>query len=105
MSFLTRLASTREGAEKLMNAELLSRLAECDYLGARPLEEAAPMGERLLPFGRLFIADVLDSCQTSTASFLPPSSVIISSSFPRCSSSSGPSFPLVPTVLSLLARY
>lgn len=44
MSFLIRLASSREGAEKLMDAELLSRLAECDYLGARPLDETSAMG-------------------------------------------------------------
>lgn len=56
MSFLTRLASTREGAEKLINAELLSRLAECDYLGARPLEEAAAMGKRQLLCRRFLLS-------------------------------------------------
>jgi nuclear pore complex protein Nup205 len=44
MSFLIRVASTREGAEKLLGAEALSRLAECEYLGARPLAEADSMG-------------------------------------------------------------
>lgn len=44
MSFLTRLACTREGSEKLMNAELLSKLAECDYLGARPQSSNSDMG-------------------------------------------------------------
>ncbi|GAA5979980.1 hypothetical protein JCM10908_001488 [Rhodotorula pacifica] len=43
MSFLIRLASTREGAEKLLGAEVLSRLAECEYLGARPLADADSM--------------------------------------------------------------
>ncbi|GAA5862929.1 hypothetical protein JCM1840_002329 [Sporobolomyces johnsonii] len=43
MSFLIRLASTREGAEKLLNAELLTRLAECEYLGARPVADASAM--------------------------------------------------------------
>ncbi|KAL8292911.1 hypothetical protein RQP46_000605 [Phenoliferia psychrophenolica] len=32
MSFLIRLASTREGAEKLLDAELFVRLSQCDYL-------------------------------------------------------------------------
>lgn len=44
MSFLIRLASTREGAEKLLSAELLSKLAQCDYLGARPQVDASSMG-------------------------------------------------------------
>ncbi|GAA6005529.1 hypothetical protein JCM10207_005238 [Rhodosporidiobolus poonsookiae] len=43
MSFLIRLASSREGAEKLLGAELLARLADCEYLGARPLTEASAM--------------------------------------------------------------
>ncbi|GAA5919036.1 hypothetical protein JCM1841_003712 [Sporobolomyces salmonicolor] len=43
MSFLIRLASTREGAEKLLNAELLARLAECEYIGARPVADASAM--------------------------------------------------------------
>lgn len=47
MSFLIRVASTREGAEKLLGAEVLSRLAECEYLGARPLAEADSMGASL----------------------------------------------------------
>ena len=47
MSFLTRLASTTEGAQKLMGAELLGRLAECDYLGARPESSSADMGKSL----------------------------------------------------------
>lgn len=45
MSFLIRLASTREGAEKLLTAELLSKLAQCEYLGARPQSDSsASMG-------------------------------------------------------------
>jgi hypothetical protein len=103
MSFLTRLASTREGAEKLMNAELLSRLAECDYLGARPLEEAAPMGAFPLSLGRITHADICRH-QTSMASFLLPPSVTTSSSFPRCSSLSALSFRSAPTLLSPLDR-
>ncbi|KPV78555.1 uncharacterized protein RHOBADRAFT_51011 [Rhodotorula graminis WP1] len=43
MSFLIRLASTREGAEKLLAAELLGRLAECEFLGARPVADTSSM--------------------------------------------------------------
>ncbi|GAA6062083.1 hypothetical protein JCM10212_006506 [Sporobolomyces blumeae] len=43
MSFLIRVASTREGAEKLLNAELLSRLAECEFLGSRPIADGSGM--------------------------------------------------------------
>ncbi|BGP36830.1 hypothetical protein JCM10449v2_000732 [Rhodotorula kratochvilovae] len=43
MSFLVRLASTREGAEKLLGAELLTRLAECEFLGARPVADTSAM--------------------------------------------------------------
>ncbi|GAA5892450.1 hypothetical protein JCM6882_005619 [Rhodosporidiobolus microsporus] len=43
MSFLVRLASTREGADKLLGAELLAKLADCEFLGARPLAEASSM--------------------------------------------------------------
>ncbi|BGP04990.1 hypothetical protein JCM10049v2_000792 [Rhodotorula toruloides] len=50
MSFLIRLASSREGAEKLLGAELLNRLADCEYLGARPLADASAMDfEGFLP--------------------------------------------------------
>jgi nuclear pore complex protein Nup205 len=49
VSFLIRLSSTRQGAEKLLNAELLSRLAECEYLGSRPVADTSAMGE-LTPF-------------------------------------------------------
>ncbi|GAA5994814.1 Nup192p [Rhodotorula paludigena] len=43
MSFLVRLASSREGAEKLLSAELLTRLAECEFLGARPVNDVSSM--------------------------------------------------------------
>ncbi|KDE08259.1 hypothetical protein MVLG_01525 [Microbotryum lychnidis-dioicae p1A1 Lamole] len=50
MSFLIRLASTREGAEKLMDAEVLAKLADCDYLGARPVADTNSMDfEGFLP--------------------------------------------------------
>lgn len=51
MSFLIRLASTREGAEKLLSADLLSKLAQCEYLGSRPQNDSsASMGKLILIF-------------------------------------------------------
>ncbi|GAA5922074.1 uncharacterized protein JCM15063_003177 [Sporobolomyces koalae] len=41
VSFLIRLSSSREGAEKLLQAELLSRLASCQYLETRPVAESS----------------------------------------------------------------
>ncbi|KAK4054774.1 hypothetical protein OIV83_000698 [Microbotryomycetes sp. JL201] len=43
MSFLTRIASNREGAEKLLNADLLTKLGDCEFLTAQSLEDAASM--------------------------------------------------------------
>ncbi|GAA5875841.1 hypothetical protein JCM16303_004016 [Sporobolomyces ruberrimus] len=43
VSFLIRISSTRQGAEKLLNSELLSRLAECEYLGSRPVADTSAM--------------------------------------------------------------
>ncbi|GAA5896324.1 Nup192p [Sporobolomyces salmoneus] len=43
VSFLIRLSTTRQGAEKLLNAELLIRLADCEYLGARPVADTSAM--------------------------------------------------------------
>ncbi|KAK4703077.1 hypothetical protein P7C70_g3143, partial [Phenoliferia sp. Uapishka_3] len=72
MAFLIRLASTREGAEKLLDANLLGRLSECEYLGARPEDDASmtdfdgfvpPSAERhhelLLPALQLVIASLV----------------------------------------------
>lgn len=33
MAFLLRVAATRAGAEKLIEAKILARLGECNYLG------------------------------------------------------------------------
>ncbi|KAI5480028.1 nuclear pore complex protein Nup205 [Pseudohyphozyma bogoriensis] len=43
MSFLIRVASTRDGAEKLLSAGLFTKLAQCEYLGARPQVDSTPM--------------------------------------------------------------
>lgn len=45
MSFLTRIASTQEGAERLLDLKLLPKLAGCSFLGARPKATDATMGK------------------------------------------------------------
>lgn len=40
MAFLTRVANTREGAERLLDGQLLVRLAHCSFLdsGSVPID-------------------------------------------------------------------
>ena len=45
MAFLIRMAQTRQGAEKMMDARIFTVLAQCDYLDARPEADQAFMGE------------------------------------------------------------
>lgn len=74
MSFLIRLASTREGAEKLMSADLLNRLAQCEYLAARPIEDTQAMSEWLVP-SRVVLRPCAESLTLSLPAFdgfLPP---------------------------------
>lgn len=47
MSLLIQVAQTRQGAERLLEARLLSTLASCDYLDARPEADQAFMGMHL----------------------------------------------------------
>lgn len=70
MSFLLRLASSREGAEKLLGAELLNRLADCEYLGARPLADASAMGALTVAPSVSVSADT--RCPADFEGFLPP---------------------------------
>lgn len=44
MSLLIQVAQTRQGAERLLEARLLSTLASCDYLDARPEADQAFLG-------------------------------------------------------------
>lgn len=44
MSLLIQVAQTRQGAERLLEARLLSTLASCDYLDARPEANQAFLG-------------------------------------------------------------
>lgn len=45
MSFLTRIAGTQEGAERLLDLKLLPKLAGCSFLGARPKVTDDTMGK------------------------------------------------------------
>ncbi|SCZ90946.1 BZ3500_MvSof-1268-A1-R1_Chr1-3g02409 [Microbotryum saponariae] len=78
MSFLIRLASTREGAEKLMDAEVLAKLADCDYLGSRPVADTNSMGGSRSLRSVEYVARSLtrSRCRHSTEfeGFLPPAS-------------------------------
>lgn len=44
MSFFIRLAQTRAGAERLLEAQVLQTLARCEYIDATPEADQAFMG-------------------------------------------------------------
>ena len=44
MSFFIRLAQTRAGAERLLEAQILQILSRCDYIDATPEADQAFMG-------------------------------------------------------------
>ena len=44
MSLLVRMAQTRQGAERLLEARVLLILGQCDYLDARPEADQAFLG-------------------------------------------------------------
>lgn len=45
LSLFIRMAQTRPGAERLLEAQILSTLAKCDFLDARPEADESFMGE------------------------------------------------------------
>jgi hypothetical protein len=45
MSLLIRMAQTRSGAERLLEARLFSILSQCDYLDTRPEADHAFIGK------------------------------------------------------------
>lgn len=45
MSLFIRMAQSRLGAEKLLEAQILPTLAQCDFLDARPEADQSFMGE------------------------------------------------------------
>ena len=44
MSLFTRIAQTRPGAERLLEAQILPILSQCEYLDTRPEEDQSFMG-------------------------------------------------------------
>ncbi len=47
MSLLVRMAQTRTGAERLLDAQLLIILSQCDFLDARPETDQSFVGKFL----------------------------------------------------------
>jgi nuclear pore complex protein Nup205 len=45
MSLFIRMTQTRAGAERLLEAQLIPFLAQCDYLDARPETDQSFMGQ------------------------------------------------------------
>ena len=59
MSLLTRIAQTRQGAERLIEARVLPTLAVCDFLDTRPDVDQTFIGMPLLKFHLLTLIDAL----------------------------------------------
>jgi nuclear pore complex protein Nup205 len=68
MSFLIRVASSRDGAEKLLSAGALSKLAECNYLGSRPNAYEPSLGT---PWFARMKVDQTEHFTTDLDGFLP----------------------------------
>ena len=66
MSFFIRLAQTRAGAERLLEAQILQILSRCDYIDATPEADQAFMGIYL----SLFCINAKES-SVERDSFLP----------------------------------
>lgn len=79
MSLLIRIAQTRQGAERLLEARLLPTLASCDYLDARPEADQAFMGMQLFRF--LDICSGLMSDMHRSRQFPSISSATVPSTF------------------------
>jgi hypothetical protein len=59
MSLLTRIAQTRQGAERLIEARVLPTLAGCDFLDTRADIDQTFIGVPLLKFCLLILIDTL----------------------------------------------
>jgi nuclear pore complex protein Nup205 len=57
MSLFIRMAQTRIGCERLLEAHLLPVLAQCDYLDARPEVDQSFMGKSRAFFPDFFPPD------------------------------------------------
>lgn len=67
MSLFIRMTQSRAGAERLLEAQLLPILAQCDYLDTRPEADQAFIGRCPLACA-IFITDAI----ADQGSFLPP---------------------------------
>jgi hypothetical protein len=59
MSLLTRIAQTRQGAERLIEARVLPTLAVCDFLDTRPDVDQTFIGVLLFKFCWPILIDML----------------------------------------------
>ncbi len=80
MSLLTRIAQTRQGAERLIEARVLPTLAVCDFLDTRPDVDQTFIGVPLLKFRWLILIDTL----TRSGSFPSLRHSTISPVIPAC---------------------
>lgn len=55
MSLFIRMAHIRTGAERLLEAQLLPILAQCDYLDARPEADHEFMGKNISEYRGLMV--------------------------------------------------
>ena len=59
MSLLTRIAQTRQGAERLIESRVLPTLAVCDFLDTRPDVDQTFIGMPFLKFRSFILIDTL----------------------------------------------
>lgn len=69
MSLFIRMAQTRLGAERLLEAQLIPTLAQCDYIDSMPESDQAFMGQ-LCTLSRLLNQEANENL-TDNDSFLP----------------------------------
>ena len=55
MSFFIRMGQSRPGAERLLEAQLLPILAQCDYLDTRPEADQSFLGMKFVMTSLTFI--------------------------------------------------
>lgn len=53
MALLVRVAQTRQGSERLLDARIFGLLAHCEFLEARPQNDHAFLGNWIRPFNTL----------------------------------------------------
>jgi hypothetical protein len=107
MSFFIRMTQIRAGAERLLEAQLIPILAQCDYLDARPENDQSFMGQSNIFYFKRCTTEALTYFlyQTKILSYLPPSSGITSSLCPVCNLSMECWPPLEQNMRHLRTRY